>query len=273
MSDTKIIAICNQKGGVTKTTTTVNLGVGLARQGKKVLIVDTDPQADATTCLGWPEQDKLPITLAGLLEKSMNDEPIAPGEGILHHAEGVDLVPSSIELSGLEVSLVNSMSREFVLRNYLTQVKDGYDYVLIDTMPSLGMLTVNALAAADSVLIPVQAQYLSAKGMTQLVRTISKVQRQINPKLKIDGILLTLVDVRTNLARDTAAVIRQNYGRVLRIFKTQIPLAVKAAETSVTGTSIFTHDRNGKVAKAYENLAKEVDSIGSPTKNEPALGR
>ena len=221
MSDTKIIAICNQKGGVTKTTTTVNLGVGLARQGKRVLIVDIDPQADATTCLGWPEQDKLPITLSGLLEKSMNDEPMASDEGILRHAEGVDLVPSSIELSGLEVSLVNAMSREFVLRNYLAQVKGSYDYVLIDTMPSLGMLTVNALAAADSVLIPVQAQYLSAKGMTQLVRTISKVHRQINPRLKIDGILLTLVDVRTNLARDTATIIRQNYGGVLRIFKTQ----------------------------------------------------
>jgi chromosome partitioning protein len=147
MQECKTIAICNQKGGVTKTTTTVNLGVGLARQAKRVLIVDTDPQADATTSLGWPEQDKLPITLAGLLEKSMKDEPISPGEGILHHAEGVDLVPSGIELSGLEVSLVNAMSREFALRDYLAQVKYGYDYVLIDTMPSLGMLTVNALAA------------------------------------------------------------------------------------------------------------------------------
>jgi len=131
---TKTIAICNQKGGVTKTTTAVNLGVGLARQGKKVLIVDTDPQADATTCLGWPETDKLPITLAGLLEKSMNDEQLAPGEGILHHAEGVDLVPSGMELSGMELSLVTTMSREFALRDYLSQVKGGYDYVLIDTI-------------------------------------------------------------------------------------------------------------------------------------------
>ena len=262
MSNAKTIAICNQKGGVTKTTTAVNLGVGLARQGKKVLIVDTDPQADATTCLGWPEQDKLSITLAGLLEKSMNDAPIAPREGILFHAEGIDLIPSGIELSGLEVSLVNAMSREFALRNYLAAVKGGYDYVLIDTMPSLGMLTVNALAASDSVIVPVQAQYLSAKGMTQLVRTIGKVQKQINPALKIDGILLTLVDARTNFARDTAALLQQSYGGVLRIFETQIPLAVKAAETSATGTSIFTHDKNGKVAKAYENLAKEVLSLG-----------
>jgi len=273
MQECKIIAICNQKGGVTKTTTAVNLGVGLARQGKRVLIVDADPQADATTSLGWPEQDKLPVTLAGLLEKSMNDNPIPPGEGILRHAEGVDLVPSGIELSGLELSLVTTMSREFALRDYLAQVKGEYDYVLIDTMPSLGMLTVNALAAADSVLIPVQAQYLSAKGMTQLVRTINKVRKQINPALKIDGILLTLVDVRTNFARDTASLLRQNYGNVLCIFKTQIPLAVKAAETSATGTSIFTHDKNGKIAKAYENLAREVMRIGEPAKNEPALGR
>ena len=273
MRKCKTIAICNQKGGVTKTTTTVNLGVGLARQGKRVLIVDTDPQADATTSLGWPEQDKRPITLAGLLEKSMNDEPIAPGEGILSHAEGVDLIPSGIELSGLEVSLVNAMSREFALRDCLVQVKGGYDYVLIDTMPSLGMLTVNALAASDSVIVPVQAQYLSAKGMTQLVRTIGKVRKQINPALKIDGILLTLVDTRTNFARDTANLLRQNYGSILRIFKTQIPLAVKAAETSATGTSIFTHDKNGKIAKAYENLAREVMNIGESSKNEPALGR
>jgi len=262
MSNAKTIAICNQKGGVTKTTTAVNLGVGLARQGKKVLLVDTDPQADATTCLGWPEQDKLSITLAGLLEKSMNDEPIAPREGVLSHAEGVDLIPSGIELSGMEVSLVNAMSREFVLRNYLSAVKGEYDYVLIDTMPSLGMLTVNALAATDSVIVPVQAQYLSAKGMTQLVRTIGRVQKQINPALKIDGILLTLVDARTNFARDTVALLQQSYGGVLRIFQTQIPLAVKAAETSATGTSIFTHDKNGKVAKAYENLAKEVLNLG-----------
>ncbi|MDR2525980.1 MAG: ParA family protein [Oscillospiraceae bacterium] len=268
----KTIAICNQKGGVGKTTTTVNLGVGLARQGKKVLIVDCDPQTDATTCLGWPEQDKLPITLAGLLTKSINEEPLRPGEGVLHHDEGVALVPSGIELSGLEVSLVNAMSREFALRNYLTEAKTGYDYVLLDTMPSLGMLTVNALAAADSVIIPVQAQYLSAKGMTQLVRTVSQVRRQINPALKVDGILLTLVDNRTNFARETVTLLRQSYGSVLRMFKTQIPLAVKAAETSAAGKSIFAYDKGSKVAVAYENLAREVAGIGERRKDDPALG-
>ena len=198
MANCKVIAIANQKGGTGKTTTTVNLGIGLAREGKKVLLVDADPQGDLTTSLGWIVADREMDSHAG----------------ILHHEEGVDLIPSNIELAGLEVMLVNAMSRELTLKNYLNEVKNGYDYVLIDCMPSLGMLTINALAASDSVIVPVQAQYLPAKGMTQLMKTIGKVQRQINPALKVDGVLLTLADMRTNLARVTAESIRQNYGRM-----------------------------------------------------------
>ena len=175
MSNCKTIAICNQKGGVGKTTTTVNLGVGLAMQGKKVLLIDADPQGDLTTCLGWRDTDN-------------------------YHEEGVDLLPANLELSAMEYNLMNAMSRETTLRNYLSQVKDRYEFVLIDCMPSLSMVTLNALSAADSVIIPVQAQYLPAKGMTQLVQTISKVKKYINPDIKIDGMLLTLVDSRTNLA-------------------------------------------------------------------------
>jgi len=254
----KVISICNQKGGVTKTSTTVNLGVGLVLLGKNVLLVDADPQGDLTTSLGWPDNDSLPITLATLMEKVLHDDPIDPQEGILRHAEGVDLVPANIELSGMEIALVGAMSREFTLRSYLETVKPAYDFVLIDCMPSLGMITINALAAADSVIVPVQAQYLPAKGMTQLMKTIAKVKKQINPALAIGGILLTLVNARTNLARATEDTLRQQYGNHLNIYATKIPMSVKAAETSAAGQSIFTYDGGGKVAEAYAELAKAV---------------
>ena len=270
----KIIALANQKGGVGKTTTAVNLGIGLARQGKKVLLVDADAQGNLTDSLGWNEPDKLPITLATIMTKIIMDEPIEPGEGILHHAESVDLMPANIELSAMEVSLVNTMSREIVLRNYLNEVKKEYDFILIDCMPSLGMITVNALVAADSVIIPVQAHYLPAKGMSQLLQTINRVKRNINPDLKIEGALLTMVDTRTNFAKDISFVLRRDYGDKLRVFKTEIPLAIKAAETSAEGKSIYAYDVRGKAAAAYEALTKEVLSGGKQReKQEADLGR
>ena len=177
----KTIALANQKGGVGKTTTAASLGIGLSRQGKKVLLIDADAQGNLTQMLGWPQPDELSPTLSTLMEKIIAEQPIAPGEGILHHPSGVNLVPANIELSALEVTLVNTMSRETVLRQYLSTVADRYDYTLIDCMPSLGMLTINALAAADRVIIPVQAHYLSAKGLEQLLQTIAKVRRQMNP--------------------------------------------------------------------------------------------
>ena len=248
-----IIAVVNQKGGTGKTTTTENLGVGLALEGKKVLLVDTDPQASLTVSLGNPCPDDLSPTLSDLMGKIMMENPITPDEGILHHPEGVDLVPSNIELSGMEVALVNAMSRETILRQYLDTVKQNYDYILLDCMPSLGMLTVNALAAADNVLIPVQAAYLPAKGLEQLLGTINKVKRQINPKLKIEGILLTMVD-----SKDISNLIRESYGGKLKVYKTDIPRSVRAEEISAEGTSIFKHDPKGKVAEAYKILTKEV---------------
>lgn len=253
-----VMAVVNQKGGTGKTTTTENLGVGLAMEGKKVLVVDTDPQASLTISLGYPVPDELPVTLSDLMAKVMTEQHIEAGEGILHHPEGIDLIPSNIELSGLEVSLVNAMSRETILRQYLDMMKKNYDFILLDCMPSLGMLTVNALAAADTVLIPVQAQYLPAKGLEQLLQTINKVRRQINPKLKIEGILLTMVDNRTNYARDISSLIRESYGGKLKVYKTDIPRSVRAEEISAEGKSIFKHDPKGKVADAYRVLTKEV---------------
>lgn len=258
---TNIIAVANQKGGVGKTTTCANLGIGLAQVGKRVLLVDADPQGSLTLSLGHPTPDKLPVTLATVLGKVITDEPLSPKEGILPHAEGVDLMPANIELSGLEVALVNTMSREKVLKQYLDTVKREYDYILLDCMPSLGMLTINSLAAADSVLIPVQAQYLPAKGLEQLLQTVNKVKRQINPKLKVEGILLTMVDSRTNYAKEISALLRDTYGSKLKVFATDIPHSVRAAEISAEGKSIYAHDPNGKVAAAYHDLTKEVLKI------------
>ena len=269
-----IIALSNQKGGTGKTTTCANLGIGLAQEGKRVLVVDNDPQASLTISLGWTQPDKLPVTLSTLMGRAIMDEPIRAEEAILHHSEGVDVLPASIELSGMEVSLVNAISRESVLRQVLEELSSRYDHMLIDCMPSLGMLTINALAAANSVIIPVQAQYLPAKGLEQLLQTVAKVRRQLNHRLKIDGILLTMVDSRTNFNREISALLRETYAGKIRVFATDIPHSVRAAEISAEGKSIFAHDPHGKVAGAYRALTKEVMHIEKQReKHQADLGR
>ena len=254
----KITALCNQKGGVGKTVTAVNLGIGLAREGKRVLLADIDPQGSLTASLGYQRPDQMENTMAEILGRVISDEPQAPNEGIIHHAEGVDLLPANIELSGLEVTLVNTMSRETILRDYLNSVRDRYDVILLDCCPSLGMLTINALAAADEVIIPAQAHYLSLRGMEQLIRIISNVKRKINPALEIAGILITMADMRTNYSREIIELLRNTYGSKLRIFDSIIPLSIRAAETSAEGRSIYLHDPAGKVSAAYTALTQEV---------------
>ncbi|HKM33546.1 MAG TPA: ParA family protein [Lachnospiraceae bacterium] len=254
----KVIATSNQKGGVGKTVSCVNLGIGLAQTGKKVLLIDADPQGSLTISLGYQEPDELEFSLATMMMNIVNDEQLKVDKTILHHKEGVDLIPANIELSAIEVSLVNVMSRELILKAIVEQIKQFYDYIIIDCMPSLGMMTINTLACADSVLIPVQAAYLPVKGLQQLIKTISRVKKQLNPKLQIEGILLTMVDNRTNYARDISLMVYDTYSANIKVFSIEIPMSVRASEVSVEGSSIYSYDPKGKAAFAYMALTKEV---------------
>lgn len=254
----KVISVCNQKGGTAKTSTTVNLGIGLAREGKRVLAIDMDAQGSLTASLGYQHPEQIHTTLASVLGRLLVNEPVAPGEGIIHHVEGIDLLPANKELSGLEITLVNAMARETYLRMYLNSIRDQYDVILLDCCPSLGMLTINALATADTVLIPMQAHFLSVLGLQELIRTIANVKQRINPNLDIEGILITMADMRTNYSREIIDLLHSEYGGKLRIFSSIIPLSIRAAESSAEGRSIFLHDPAGKVSAAYAALTREV---------------
>ena len=190
--------------------------------------------------------------------RCINDMDINSEEAILHHNEGIDLIPTNLELASLEVSLVNAMSREATMRNCIEELKPKYDFILIDCMPSLGMITINALASADKVIIPVQSEFLAAKGMNHLMNTIMKVRKNINKELDVSGIVLTIVDGRRKLSKEITEELKETYGKVFKIYETQIPRAVKAAESSRMGESVLSYDKDSNVAKSYIELAKEV---------------
>ena len=268
MNTCKVIAIENQKGGTGKSTTALNLGVGLSLAGKRVLLVDSDPQASLSLSLAVVKPDELPVSLSTVMTKVINDEPFDYDYGLIRCEEGVDLMPSSIELSGLETTMMNVMSREFVLKGYTDRMRSQYDYILIDCTPSLGILPINAFVAADSIIVPSQPRILSTKGLDLLMQSYRKVQRAINPNLRIDGILFTMVDSRTNNDRYIIDTMRSGIGQHINVFDTAIPSSVRVSEANLSCQSIFAYDSKCKVAEAYRNLTREVLEIGERAKEQ-----
>lgn len=255
----KIIAIANQKGGVGKTTTAINLGIGLVNKGNKVLLVDLDPQGNATQGLGI-DADSLETSISTILRRIINkDYSFAKNHGILSHPEGISLMPANIELSVLETELISLFfGREKVLKTYLDMIRDEYDYILIDCMPSLNLITINALVAADEIVIPLHAQYYSVKGLEQLLQTIGSIKSNgMNDSLKISGILYTCVNDRTTSFRDVQNILISAYGENIRIYDNYIPRSVKAEEAPSYGKSIYEYDAAGKVSAAYGKFTEE----------------
>ncbi len=244
----RVISFANQKGGVAKTTTTLNLGVALSEKGLQVLLVDLDPQGNLTMSQGLNPDS---------IERSMFDVLVhrLPIGEVIHHTE-VDLAVSSIDLAGAELALSSMIGRERALEKAIVPVKDNYDYVLIDTPPSLGLLTINALVASNGVIVPVQCEYLSLRGLVQLENTLSMIRENLNPSVGIEGILPTMYDSRTLHSREAVEILQENFGEL--VFDTKIRKTVRYAEAPVKGTSVLKYDPSGNAAEAYRDLAKEV---------------
>lgn len=258
----KVIAVANQKGGVGKTAVTSNLSVGLAMNDKKVLVIDADPQSNLTSSLGIDNADELENTLASFIEREIGENPVEASEYILHNGEGVDIMPCNIKLAGMDYMIMNALSREHLLDAFVSQVRDAYDYILIDCSPSLNLVTINVLTAVDSVIIPVEASYLSMAGLQQLLSSIGSTKRKLNRKLEVEGIVINKVNTRTNHEKDIIERLREAYGSQIKVFDTMIPESVRAKECTAFGVSIYKHDPRGKVAKAFEELTGEVLAHG-----------
>ena len=216
--------------------------------------------------LGFQNPDEMDFTVSNVLHKAVEEEQIDPTEGILTTSEGIDLMPANIQLSGLEISLINEYGREVMLKQYIEAVRLNYDYILIDCAPSLSVLTVNALVASDSVLIPTQPQYFSTAGLQMFYETIYKIRKKMNPSLSIEGVLVTMMNNRPNFTRDLVAQLRETYGNVFKVFDAEIPTSIRMTESSARGKSIFAFDPKGKVAAAYEKLTQEVIENGRQEK-------
>lgn len=256
---TKVIAFANQKGGVGKTTCVQNVGVGMARKGKSVLLIDADPQANLTMGMGY-DPDELKYTLSELLDNLRNHKPIDNYDDyILHSTEGVDILPSDMNLSGVEVGMqALPIDREFLIKTIVEQYESDYDFILLDCPPSLGILTLNALIASDEAIIPTQAQLYSVKGSSLLVQNINSIQKRLNPQLRIGGIIITMVNERTKTSQALIQDIRMIYGEHVHIFNVAIPQSVKASESTYEGKSIYLHDPNGKIAIAFDGCVEEI---------------
>ncbi|TYQ17825.1 UNVERIFIED_CONTAM: chromosome partitioning protein [Acetivibrio alkalicellulosi] len=259
--ESKVISIVNQKGGVGKTATTLNLGYALSEMGKKVLLIDFDPQSSLTVCLGYDNTDSLSTTIYNLMALATEEEDLPEKEKYIQKIGKLDLIPCNLELSAIEIALVNVMSRELILKSIVDEIKSNYDYVIIDCSPSLGMLTINALAACDSVIIPVTPQYLSAKGLELLLRNIIRVKKRINQKIEVDGILLTMYTERMKLTKEVLSIIQDAYGNYINIFSSMIPTSVKVGEANMKSKSIIEYDPKNKVTTKYVEFAKEVASL------------
>lgn len=261
----KITAIVNQKGGVGKTTTALNLSYALSEENKKVLLIDFDPQASLTVALGHNGDNTINIQtlMAGEIEENE-----VKGDYIINIKDNLDLIPGTLDLAGIEVSLVNVMSREMILKQVIEKIESNYDYIIIDCSPSLGMLTINALTACNSVIIPVTPEYLSAKGLGLLINNINKIKKRINPSIEIDGVLITMLNQRTNLSKEmlkalneTIEFVKDKFNLDMKIFESKIPISVKTGEAILNKKSVIEYDPKNKVSEAYQYFAWEWSEI------------